>query len=719
MFTTKNIRISQKIMLLVAGLALGFAAIGVAYFVQMSTETALREQRAQVAQSQTLLSETRLNVVELNRLLLQFMLQRDPALLAAQEELRQDLRAKLNALATQSATFGLSQDLQAIESLLASYSQQYEQTVSQFERLGGDTTTGLRQALVLAAQDLGARIEPLNDAEITAQYLQLRRFESDFMRSRTSESLARIDQATSQLLSAIVQSNLTPEQVSVMKSTIDSYMAAVDAFAAASLQVASSERALQAIADQISLAMGQAMTRLNDYAQAFAQSAERKSQIAMATFIGLSFTVVMAVAVGVFLIYKSIVFPMAHIQNVIRRINRGNLKARVRLLRDDELGDLGRAFNLLLDERIQNLEEQSLENEQLNNSIISLIRALGAIAQKNLTIKVPVSADITGTISDAVNLLTTETAKTLAQVKDISEQVNAVSDRLQIQSSQVVRVAEDERKHVIATSKALDLSARAMNEIAARAETADTIASKTIADTQQARAAVLKTVNGIQTIRETISETEKRMKRLGDRSQEISGIVNLINTIAERTHILALNASMHAASAGEAGKGFAVVADEVQRLAENAREATAEISAMVNSIRVETSDTVSIMNKLITDVAEGTRLAEQADKNMKVTEDATRQLVETVQAISHSSVQQAQLANKIRDRANIIRNFTEKTGTELAQQKQHTDSLKHFAVVLLERVNVFELPEGLSSAPFGLEVDRVEALPSGEIKKVS
>jgi twitching motility protein PilJ len=138
-----------------------------------------------------------------------------------------------------------------------------------------------------------------------------------------------------------------------------------------------------------------------------------------------------------------------------------------------------------------------------------------------------------------------------------------------------------------------------------------------------------------------------------------------------------------------------VVADEVQRLAENAREATAEIASMVNNIRVETSDTVNIMNKLIAEVAEGTRLGEQAEKRMEVTEDATRQLVETVQVISHSSVQQAQISNKLRDRANIIRHFTEKTGGELVQQKHHTDSLKHFAEVLLERVNVFVLPENL------------------------
>ena len=197
---------------------------------------------------------------------------------------------------------------------------------------------------------------------------------------------------------------------------------------------------------------------------------------------------------------------------------------------------------------------------------------------------------------------------------------------------------------------------------------------------------------GILEIRETISETEKRIKRLGDRSQEISGIVNLINTIAERTHILALNASMHAASAGEAGKGFAVVADEVQRLAENAREATAEISSMVTNIRVETSDTVNIMNKLITQVAEETRLAESAGQKMEDTVLATRQLVERVQSIAQSSAQQAELSNRVRDRATIIRSFTEKTGLQLTKQKAHTDSLKQYSEDLVARVNLFTLP---------------------------
>jgi len=697
-----TLRISQKIMLLVAGLAFGFVAIGIAYFAQMSTEQAIQEQRAELAEHESVLNAARMDVVELNRLLVESTLLRDASLRENQNSLKNDLQNKLSALSARGTQIGISGDLREIQTLLQGYDKVYQEITTHLTVLGNRPeadaqNSGLRAELADSANNLENAIRDSGNVALFANYLRLREREAGFLSRQNEQSLAEFERQASSFFGEVSVANIAEVQKNQIRSAAENYSSKLNAVAEVGLKITALERQLRDTGTKLSAAMASAGQHLREYASRVTEETAYKSQVAMVTFVGLGFLVVMAVAVGVFFIYRSIVFPMAHIQNVIRRINKGNLKARVRLLQQDELGDLGRAFNVLLDERIRTLEEQALENEQLNNSIISLIRALGAIAQKNLTIKVPVSADITGTISDAVNLLTTETAKTLAQVKDISEQVNAISDLLQRQSSAVVRVAEDERKQVMATSKALDMAARAMNEIASRAETADNIATKTIADTQQARDAVMRTVKGIQTIRETISETEKRIKRLGDRSQEISGIVNLINTIAERTHILALNASMHAASAGEAGKGFAVVADEVQRLAENAREATAEIASMVNNIRVETSDTVNIMNKLIAEVAEGTRLGEQAEKRMEITEDATRQLVETVQVISHSSVQQAQISNKIRDRANIIRHFTEKTGGELVQQKHHTDSLKHFAEVLLERVNVFILPDNLST----------------------
>ena len=179
----------------------------------------------------------------------------------------------------------------------------------------------------------------------------------------------------------------------------------------------------------------------------------------------------------------------------------------------------------------------------------------------------------------------------------------------------------------------LRIASGAMQKISKDAQQANNQADRALENTQVALNTVNESVQGINSIRDTISETEKRIKRLGERSQEITGVVNLINSIAERTHILALNASMHAASAGEAGRGFAVVADEVQRLAENAREATKEISTLVNNIKLETGDTVTAMNNAITQVAKGTELAEEAGNAMLMTQASTKELVEAVELI--------------------------------------------------------------------------------------
>ncbi|MDQ1315589.1 MAG: twitching motility protein PilJ, partial [Pseudomonadota bacterium] len=163
-------------------------------------------------------------------------------------------------------------------------------------------------------------------------------------------------------------------------------------------------------------------------------------------------------------------------------------------------------------------------------------------------------------------------------------------------------------------------------------------------------------------------------------------------TIAERTHILALNASMHAASAGEAGRGFAVVAEEVQRLAENSRQATAQIATLVNNIQVETVDTVNTMNAAITQVVDGSRLAEQAGEQMKLTQEATAGLVESVRQIAASSQEQAQQSSGLLSRAEDIRKSSEHTSRELVEQSEQTGNLVEYAKALLGAVRVFKLP---------------------------
>ncbi len=390
--------------------------------------------------------------------------------------------------------------------------------------------------------------------------------------------------------------------------------------------------------------------------------------------------------------YRAIMHPLNQMMTTVKQIGEGNYDSRTGLTGGDELSELGQSFDQMLNERVNALVETERENEQLNDSIINLLQAVSQLSQRDLTIKVPVTEDMTGPVADALNLLTGETASVLQGVIRISEDVAVASDKVKTQSDTVIAVADHERQVVEQTANDLASAADAMKQIADLAQTCNAAAETTIKTTQAALQTVTNTVNGINSTRDTIRETEKRIKRLGERSQEISGVVNLINTIAERTHILALNASMHAASAGEAGRGFAVVADEVQRLAENAREATSQIAALVSNIQIETADTVNAMNAAISQVVDSSRLAEQAGDQMKLTQETTTELGTAVQQIASRSQEQAHVSSELLNRAQQIQESTHQTRQQLQEQTVQTTNLVEYAKGLLKAVRVFRLP---------------------------
>lgn len=380
------------------------------------------------------------------------------------------------------------------------------------------------------------------------------------------------------------------------------------------------------------------------------------------------------------------------IMAILDSVLEGNLEARTGLTESNELGRVGKALDAILDERVKAEKRSKQENEEINNAVVKLLHGVHKLSQKDLTARIEVTEDATGPIADSINLLADEIAKVLQGVKAISHDVSHACQLVKEHSDTAVRYANEERIEVDRANAESTAASEGMMQISELAQICSSAADAAIETTTKAKETVLGTVDGINSIRETIRETEKRIKRLGERSQEISSVVSLINSIAERTHILALNASMHAASAGEAGRGFAVVADEVQRLAENAREATAQISSLVNNIQTETSEAVTTMNSAISEVVSGTQLAAQAGEQMQVTLKRTNQLVEMVQQIASSSKQQAKTTNIITDRAKAIKENTEKTNSELLEQSKNADKLVNYSTQLVQAVGVFTLP---------------------------
>ena len=390
---------------------------------------------------------------------------------------------------------------------------------------------------------------------------------------------------------------------------------------------------------------------------------------------------------------RSVNQPIERLQGTVQRLSDGDLDARTGITSNDELGQLGQALDGLLDDRVNALATAARENEQLNHSVIEIMQAVSRLSSRDLTVKVPVTTDVTGAISDALNLMTTQTAQVLLDVDLISGKVADASSRVRERAESAIAVAEEGSKEIDAASKELSEAADALRDIAERAKQADRAADEAIHSTREALATVRETVGGISSSRDLIRETEKRIKRLGEHSQEITATVNLIGNIAERTSLLALNTSMQAVAAGEAGPAYAVVADEVKRLAEGARGATQQISNLVSAIQSETVDTVEAINRAISQVVEISKLAERAGEQMRTTEEKTDLLVTSVRSIAQTTDTQSRASDALQARALQIRAASRETTEQLSSQADETRSLNEYATGLVESVRVFTLPE--------------------------
>jgi methyl-accepting chemotaxis protein len=402
--------------------------------------------------------------------------------------------------------------------------------------------------------------------------------------------------------------------------------------------------------------------------------------------------VVLAVVAGLMALFlRRFMQPIQQLDGAIRKVAGGDSSARSRLTEPDEIGDMGRAFDQLLDERIAAFEKAEKENEQLNNSVINLLQAVFQLSNKDLTVRADVTEDVIGTLSASINQLTDATGSTLAEVREIADQVRKASETVGEQATLVDDTARAERESLERMSQTLQQAAQQMQQVGALSLDSSRAAERAAGATQGALNAVSATVRGMDELRETISETEKRFKRLGERTQEISIAVGLINTISERTHMLAMNASMQAATAGEAGRGFAVVAEEVQRLSDSSRQATLQISQLVQNIQVETNETLYTMNRLIGQVVTQSEQAQRAGEQMGTTQTTTGELVALVQRIAEFAHQQAQLSGELQRAVGHLDEGSARTVAAVSQQAEATITLVEFSRRLTQSVGQFKL----------------------------
>lgn len=356
------------------------------------------------------------------------------------------------------------------------------------------------------------------------------------------------------------------------------------------------------------------------------------------------------------------------------------------------------AVTIVKDTR-KNLAVTAAQNEANQAAILRLLDEMADLADGDLTVKATVTEDFTGAIADSINFSIEQLRALVNTINQTAVEVDTSAQETQSTAKELAEAAEHQANEINFTTQSVNSMTESMEIVSESASESAQVAERSVEIATSGGQVVRNTIEGMNTIREQIQDTSKRIKRLGESSQEIGDIIALINDIADQTNILSLNAAIQASMAGEAGRGFAVVADEVQRLAERVSGATKQIEALVSTIQTDTNEAVISMEQTTSQVVSGAKLAEDAGVALEEIEQVSSSLASLIRNISNTAKQQTESAAQISQRMATIRDITHQTASGSTATAGSVGNLAEMAMEMRQSVSGFRLPEQEVSTP--------------------
>ncbi|CAN1212204.1 methyl-accepting chemotaxis protein [Tumidithrix helvetica PCC 7403] len=366
-----------------------------------------------------------------------------------------------------------------------------------------------------------------------------------------------------------------------------------------------------------------------------------------------------------------------NMQSQFEAVIRGDMNPRATVYTEDEFGKLAASFNQMIQtilasttETQRKAEENEQAKEDLQRQVIRLLDDVEGAARGDLTVQAEVTADVLGAVADSFNLTIQNLREIVQQVKIAARQVSEGSKENESFARSLSADALRQAEELGVTLNSVQMMTESIQRVAESAREAEQVAKLASQTALKGGEAVERTVAGILDIRETVAETTRKVKRLGESSQEISKIVGLIAQIASRTNLLALNASIEAARAGDAGRGFAIVADEVRQLADRAAKASKEIEQIVLQIQSETGNVQQAMDLGTQQVIDGTKRAEQARQSLSDIIQVSQRIDTLVRSITEDTVKQTETSRTV---AQVMQSV-ELTAQETSQESQRVSA---------------------------------------------
>lgn len=391
----------------------------------------------------------------------------------------------------------------------------------------------------------------------------------------------------------------------------------------------------------------------------------------------------------------------ANLQAQFEAVIRGDMSPRATIYSEDEFGRLAASFNQMIQSIVLNTTEaqrkaaeQEQAKEDLQRQVIRLLDDVEGAARGDLTVQAEVTADVLGAVADSFNLTIQNLREIVNQVKIAARQVNESSRENEAFARSLSSDALRQAEELSVTLNSVQMMTESIQRVAESAREADQVAKLASETAIKGGDAVERTVVGILEIRETVAETTRKVKRLGESSQEISKIVGLISNIASRTNLLALNASIEAARAGDAGRGFAIVADEVRQLADRAAKASKEIEQIVLQIQSETSGVQQAMELGTQQVIDGTKRAEQARQSLTDIIQVSHRIETLVLSITEDTVKQTETSRTVSQVMQSVELSAQETSQESQRVSASLQNLVGVARSLQDSVERFRVDSG-------------------------
>jgi twitching motility protein PilJ len=382
--------------------------------------------------------------------------------------------------------------------------------------------------------------------------------------------------------------------------------------------------------------------------------------------------------------------PVKALVEFSEQVGAGEFKARLQNSGDDDFSYIAVHLNKAAEKAAKAMQDEEAQRN-LQRSVTEFLTIVSQIARGDLTLRGNVTTDALGNVVDSVNYMLDNFTQVLRRVRDAANDVSSSANQILSASETMATGATQQDHEITNTSSAVEELTVSMKQVSNNAEASAEAARRALDAAEQGNRSVRDTLEGMQRIRASVQATAKKIKSLGDRSLEISEIINVINDITEQTNLLALNAAIEAARAGEAGRGFAVVADEVRKLAEHSRTATKDIAALIKAIQAETNEAVVVMEEGTREVEVGARLADQAGKALEAISAVVRQSAELVQEISLASKQQVRGTEGVANAMQIISNITRQTSQGARQTARSMEQMVKMSEQLNEALSQFRV----------------------------